>query len=258
MTNLSEYAQWSPIHKKTQQAETKKKVGTKTKIAVCKIALWFATAGAWAAMAVQPNMPWLIKAPLLATALLLFDRAVWMMCLTLGKSAVTDAPDAHSFERTSLFLTLLVWLMPISYKQFGDGECDSKPYAAVIVEKGKEVTIDINKDNTLGICDFIQNNATSTLMWALCTVPLLLLFGAGWKTLKATRKSDKKEVVWLPFLGIIDLLCCIAPSLKWLFSRIGPILIKLIVTIVVLLATFVLHCLLWSGDLLKQLRSRFQ
>lgn len=207
MTNLSEYAQWSPIHKETQDTEIQEKIETKTIIiTVCKIAFLFGAAGGWLAMAVQPNMPWLLKAPFLATALLLFDRAVWMVSLTLGKWAVTDAPDAHSFERTSLFLILLVWLMPISYKQFGDGECDSKPDTTVIVEKGKEVTIEVNKNNTLGICDFIQNDATSTLMWALCTVPLLLLFGTGWKTLKATSKQRREETVWLPIVSNLGLL----------------------------------------------------
>lgn len=201
MTNLSEYAQWSPIHKETQDTETKKKIGTKIKIAVCKIAFGFVTAVAWACMAFTDNTPWLILGPVWAIVVLLLDRAIWTACHIFKESTFTDAPDAHSFERTSFFLILLVWLTSISYKQFGDGECDSKPYAAVIVEKGKEVTIKVNKDNTLGICEFIQNDASATLMWALCTVPLLLLLGAGWKTLKATRKGSREETVWFPIVS---------------------------------------------------------
>ena len=247
----------SPLYEKTEGAESNKRiVGWNIFLGFLTAILWGAPI--WVAWIVQPDTPLLIKAPVLVTTLLLFDRAIWMLCQTRNKSTVTDAPDAHSFERTSFFLTLLIVLISESSKRFSDKECEPKPVTGTILNNGKAIIVEDTGDNTLGFCDFIQNNASATLMWALCTVPLLLLFGAGWKTLKATRKSDKKEVVWLPFLGIINLLCCIAPSLKWLLSRMGPILIKLIVTIVVLLATFVLHCLLWSGDLLKQLRSRFQ
>lgn len=206
----------------------------------------------------HPNTPSLIKVPVLVTALLLLDRAAWMLCHTLKNATVTDSSGAYNFERTSFLLPLLLSLISKSYEELSDGQCEPEPVIGTILNNGRAIIVEDTGNNTLDFCDFIQNEATPTLMWALCTVPLLLLFGAGWKTLKATRKSDKKEVVWLPFLGIIDLLCCIAPSLKWLLSRIGPILIKIIVTIVVLLATFVLHCLLWSGDLLKQLRTRLQ
>ena len=205
MTNLSEYAQWSPIHKETQDTEPKKKIETKTIIAVCNLIFGCVTAVAWACMTFTDNTPWLILGPVWAMVVLLLERAFWTACHIAKESTFTDASDAYSFERTSFFLILLVWLTSISYKQFGDGECDSKPYAAVIVEKGKEVTIDINKDNTLGICEFIQNDASSTLMWALCTVPLLLLLGTDWKTLKATRKGNSEEATWVPLTALFYL-----------------------------------------------------
>lgn len=204
MKNKLSYTLGTPLYEKTQGAET-------NQIMVYgNIILGLVTFTLWGAMAPQSNVPLLIKLPILATALLLLDRAVWMICHACNKSTVTDAPDAHGFERTSFFLSLLVWLTSISYKQFGHGECDSKPYAAVIVEKGREVTIDIDKDNTLGICEFIQNDASSTLMWALCTVPILLLLGTGWKTLKATSETGE-ETTWVPFVALICL---------WLISKI--------------------------------------
>lgn len=157
-------------------------------------------------MAAPSNLPPLAQVTFSATAILLFDRAVWMVCHIFGKWAITDTPEAHNFERTCFLLTLPAILISESNKQLNDGECASEPYAAVIVEKAKEVTIEVNKDNTLGICEFIQNDASSTLMWALCTVPLLLLFGTGWKTLKATRKGSSEETVWLPLVSNLLLL----------------------------------------------------
>lgn len=171
-----------------------------------------------------------------------------MLCHTLKNATVTDSSGAYSFERTSFLLPLLLSLISKSYEELSDGQCEPKPVIGTILNNGKAIIVEDTGDNTLDFCDFIQNNASATLMWALCTVPLLLLLGAGWKTLKATRKSDKKEVVWLPFSGSIG------PLLWWT----GKKLFKIVVSIIVLLAIFVLRCLLWSGDLLKQLRSRFQ
>ena len=125
----------------------------------------------------------------------------------LRKSTVTDSSGAYNFERTSFLLPLLLTLISKSYEELSDGQCEPKPVIGTILNNGKAIIVEDTGDNTLDFCDFIQNEATPTLMWALCTVPLLLLFGTGWKTLKATRKSDKKEVAWLPFLEIIALIC---------------------------------------------------
>lgn len=200
MKKLSNNTPGSPVYEKTEGAKTKKG------IVGCYIILGLLAFALWLGIALVPNTPWLIRAPVLATALLLVDRAAWMICHSYIQSTVTDAPDAHSFERTSLFLIPLVWLMSHSYKQFGDGGCEPKPDTVVIVEKANKVTVDIARDETLGICDFIQNSAASTLIWALCTVPILLLLGAGWKTLKATSKPSKTEIVWLPVLSTLFVL----------------------------------------------------
>ena len=149
----------------------------------------------------HPNTPLLIKAPVLVTAVLLFDRAAWMLCHVCNKSTVTDAPEAHSFERTSLFLTLLPTLISESIERFSAGECESEPITGTILNNGKEFIVENAGDSGLGFCDFIQNNASATLMWALCTVPLLLLLGTGWKTLKATSKQSKEETVWFPIVS---------------------------------------------------------
>lgn len=214
MEKPSTYIVGSPLYEKTQGAETNRC------IVGWNIFLGFFTAILWVgpsrdAWIVQSDTPLLIKAPVLVTTLLLFDRAVWMVCHISGKWAVTDTPEAHNFERTNLLILLASFLLSKPQDDLNDKMCASKPYAAVIVEKGKEVTIDINKDNTLGICEFIQNDASSTLMWAFCTVPLLLLFGTGWKTLKATSKQSKKETVWLP---IVSNLLLLPTAFYWLLT----------------------------------------
>ena len=248
--------QRSPVYEKTRGVETNKcSVGWNILIGSGAAFLWGAIS--LVACIVLSNTPQIIKVTILVTALLLLDRAVWMICHACNKSTVTDAPDAHGFERNSLFLVSLIFLVNGSYKGFSDGKCEPEPITGTIQNNGMEFIVENTGKNVLGACELIQNNTSATLMWALCTAPILLLFGTGWKALKATRKSDKKEVVWLPSLGIIDLLCCIAQSLKWLFSRMVPILIILIVAIVVLLAVAVLHCLQWLSKLLRRLRSQF-
>ena len=199
MKKLSDNTPGSPVYEKTQGAKTKKG------IVGCYIILGLLAFALWLGIALVENTPWLIRAPVLATALLLGDRAAWMICHSYIQSTVTDAPDAHSFERTSLFLIPLVWLMSNSYKQFGDGGCDPKPDNVVTERKTTEVTRD-DIDDISGICDFIENSAAPTLIWALCTVPILLLLGAGWKTLKATSKPSKTEIVWLPGLSTLFVL----------------------------------------------------
>lgn len=236
------YPLGTPLYEKTQGAESNKR------IIYWYIGLGLFTACLWVFLALQRNTPPLITVSTAVTTVLIFDRAVWTICHACKKSTVTDAPDAHSFERTALFLYILIVLITKSSKWLGNKECGPKPVTGTILNNGKAIIVEDTGDNTLDFCDFIQNDASSTLMWALCTVPLLLLLGAGWKTLKATRKSDKKEVVWLPFSGSIG------PLLWWT----GKKLFKIVVSIIVLLAIFVLRCLLWSSDLLKQLRSRFQ
>lgn len=199
MKKLLNNARRGPLYEKTQGAET-------NNIIVCSyIALGVVTAAFWLGIALVENTPWLIRAPVLATALLLGDRAVWMMCHSYIRSTVTDTPNAHSFERTSLFPILLVWLMSNSYEQFGDGGCEPKPDTGV-TERTNEVTGEVTRDYIPGICDLIQNSAAPALIWALCTVPILLLLGAGWKTLKATSKQSKTETVWLPVLSTLFVL----------------------------------------------------
>ena len=136
---------------------------------------------------------------------MIFDRAVWTICHACKKSTVTDAPDAHSFERTALFLYILIVLITKSSKWLGNKECGPKPVTGTILNNGKAIIVEDTGDNTLDFCDFIQNDASSTLMWALCTVPLLLLLGAGWKTLKATQKQNSEETTWIPFAALICL-----------------------------------------------------
>ena len=250
------YTLGTPLYENTQGAETNNKI-VWGNIILGLLAASFWGIFSWMTLIDHPNTPSLIKVPVLVTALLLLDRAAWMLYHTLKNSTVTDSSGAYNFERTSFLLPLLLILITKSYEELRDGQCEPKPVIGTILNNGKAIIVEDTGDNTLDFCDFIQNEATPTLMWALCTVPLLLLFGAGWKTLKATRKSDKKEAVWLPSLGIINLLCCIAQSLKWLFSRMVPILIILIVAIVVLLAVAVLHCLQWLSKLLRRLRSQF-
>lgn len=129
-----------------------------------------------------------------------------MLYHTCKKSTITDSSGAYNFERTSFLLLLLLSLISKSYEELSDGQCEPEPVIGTILNNGRAIIVEDTGNNTLDFCDFIQNEATPTLMWALCTVPLLLLFGTGWKTLKATRKSDKKEVVWIPFLEIIALI----------------------------------------------------
>lgn len=197
MEKPSTYIVGTPLYENTQGAYTNHI------IVYGNIILGFLTAGfwgvfCWVAWIVHPNTPLLIKVPILVIAILLLERAVWAMRLARSNWAVTDASDAHSFERNSLFLILLITLISESNKQFSNGECEPKPVTGAIVNDGNRLSVEVTKDNTLGFCDFIQNNATSTLMWALCTVPLLLLFGTGWKTLKATHKQYGEEATWIP------------------------------------------------------------
>ena len=188
----------TPLYEKTQGDDTNHI------IVYGNILLGFLTTGfwgvfSWVAWIVHPNTPLLIKVPVLVIAILLLERAVWAMRHACSNWTVTDASDAHSFERNSLFLILLITLISESNKRFSDGECEPKPVTGAIVNDGNRLSVEVIKDNTLGFCDFIQNNATSTLMWALCTVPLLLLFGTGWKTLKATHKQYGEEATWIPY-----------------------------------------------------------
>lgn len=195
------------MYENTQGAETNNKI-VWGNIILGLLAASFWGIFSWLTLIAHPNTPSLIKVPVLVTAVLLLDRAAWMLYHhVLRKSTVTDSSGAYNFERTSFLLPLLLTLISKSYEELSDGQCEPKPVIGTILNNGKAIIVEDTGDNTLDFCDFIQNEATPTLMWALCTVPLLLLFGTGWKTLKATRKSDKKEVAWLPFLEIIALIC---------------------------------------------------
>jgi len=204
LKNKLTYTLGTPLYEKTQGAETNQI------IVYGNIILGFLTAilwGApsWVAWIVQPNTPLLIKAPVLVTAILLLDRAAWMLYHAFKKSTVTDTPEAHNFERTGFLLSLLLILISSSYEGLRDGQCEPEPVTGTILNNGKAIIVEDTGDNTLGFCDFIQNEATPTVLWALCTVPLLLLFGAGWKTLKATRKGNSEETTWVPFAALICL-----------------------------------------------------
>lgn len=206
MTTLLGYGPEGPVYEKTQGAETNQI------IAYGNIILGLITTGCWAAVSwviftFQPDPPSLIKVPVLAIAILLLDRAVWMLCHAFKNSTVTDSSDAYNFERTSFLLSLLLILISKSYEELRDGRCEPKPVIGTILNNGRAIIVEDTGNNTLDFCDFIQNDASATLMWALCTVPLLLLFGAGWKTLKATHKQSKKETVWLPIVSNFLLLC---------------------------------------------------
>lgn len=199
----------TPLYEKTQGTETNEY------IIYGNITLGLFTATLWVVLAFQPNTPPLITASTATTTILILDRAVWMMCHTFGKWVVTDAPDAHSLERTCFFLYLLSTLIFQSRKQVSDGQCEPEPVTGTILDNGKEFIVENTGDNTLDFCDFIQNDATATALWALCTVPLLLLFGAGWKTLKATRKGSSEETVWLP---IVSNLLLLPTAFYWLLT----------------------------------------
>lgn len=187
------------MYEKTQGAESNKR------IIYWYIGLGLFTACLWVFLALQRNTPPLITVSTAVTTVLIFDRAVWTICHACKKSTVTDAPDAHSFERTALFLYILIVLITKSSKWLGNKECGPKPVTGTILNNGKAIIVEDTGDNTLDFCDFIQNDASSTLMWALCTVPLLLLLGAGWKTLKATQKQNSEETTWIPFAALICL-----------------------------------------------------
>lgn len=198
------YTLGNPMYEKTQGAETNQIV------VYGNIILGLIATGCWAAVSgviftFQPDPPLLIKAPVLVTTLLLFDRAVWTICHTRKKSTVTDTPEAHNFERTSFLLPLLLILISKSDEKLSDGQCEPEPITGTILNNGKAIILEDSGNNPLGICEFIQNDATATALWAFCTVPLLLLFGTGWKTLKATQKQNSEETTWIPFAALICL-----------------------------------------------------
>lgn len=205
MTTLLGYGPEGPVYEKTRGAETNNKIVWGNFI-LGLLAASFWGIFSWITWIAHPNTPSLIKVPVLVTTLLLLDRAAWMLCHTLKNATVTDSSGAYSFERTSFLLPLLLSLISKSYEELSDGQCEPKPVIGTILNNGKAIIVKDTGDNTLDFCDFIQNEATPTLMWALCTVPLLLLLGAGWKTLKATSKQSKKETVWLPIVSNLGLL----------------------------------------------------
>lgn len=205
MKSKPSYALGTPLYEKTQGAETNNKV-VWGNIILGLIATGCWAAVSWVTFTFQPDPPSLIKVPVLAIAILLLDRAVWMLYHTFKNSTVTDSSGAYNFERTSFLLPLLLILISKSYEELRDGRCEPKPVIGTILNNGKAIIVEDTGDNPLDFCDFIQNDASSTLMWALCTVPLLLLFGTGWKTLKATRKGSSEETVWLPLVSNLLLL----------------------------------------------------
>ena len=209
MEKPSTYIVGTPLYEKTQGDDTNQI------IVYGNIILGLLTATLWVVLAFQPNTPPLIAATTAATTILIFDRAVWTICHTFNKSTVTDAPDVHSFERTCFFLYLLSTLIFQSRKQVSGEQCEPKPVTGTILDNGKKFIVENTGDNTLDFCDFIQNEATATVLWALCTVPLLLLLGTGWKTLKATSKQSKKETVWLP---IVSNLLLLPTAFYWLLT----------------------------------------
>ena len=173
-------------------------------LGILTTALWGGGVFFWTTWIAHSSTPLLIKVPFLATTLLLFDRTAWVMYHACKQWTVTDAPDGHNFERTCFLLLLPVILLSESNKRLSDGQCEPEPIIGTILNNGKEFIVENTEDNALGFCDFIQNNATATLMWALCTVPILLLLGSGWKTLKATREAYK-EITWIPFVALFYL-----------------------------------------------------
>lgn len=199
----------TPLYEKTQGAETNEY------IIYGNITLGLLTATLWVVLAFQSNTPPLIAASTGTTTVLIVDRTVWTICHTFSKSTVTDAPDVHSFERTCFFLYLLSTLIFQSRKQVSDEQCAPKPVTGTILDNGKEFIVENTGDNTLDFCDFIQNDATATVLWALCTVPPLLLLGAGWKTLKATHKQNGEETVWFP---IVSNLLLLPTAFYWLLT----------------------------------------
>lgn len=199
MEKPSTYIVGTPLYEKTQGDDTNQI------IVYGNITLGLLTACLWVFLAFQPTTPPLITASTATTTILILDRAVWTICHTFNKSTVTDAPDVHSLERTCFFLYLLSTLIFQSRKQVSGEQCEPKPVTGTILDNGKKFIVENTGDNTLDFCDFIQNEATATVLWALCTVPPLLLLGAGWKTLKATQKQNSEETTWVPFVALICL-----------------------------------------------------
>lgn len=204
MKSKPSYALGTPLYEKTQGAETNQII-VYGNIILGLIATGFWGIFSWMTLIGHPNTPSLIKVPVLVIAILLLDRAVWMLYHTFKNPTVTDSSGAYNFERTSFLLSLLLILISKSYEELRDGQCEPEPVTGTILDNGKKFIVENTGDDTLGFCDFIQNEATATFLWALCTVPPLLLFGAVWKTLKATRKGNSEETTWIPITVLICL-----------------------------------------------------
>lgn len=218
MESTLSYTLGTPLYEKARGAETNNKiVWVNIGLGASATVLWLAVGG----VTLNPGTPQFIRVTIIATAALLFDRTLWLLCFHLHKQwTATDSAEAHSFERIALFLTFFIYLISETIQ---NQQCGTN-------EHGAEEA-----------CDVILDSIAPTLIYGLCTVPILHILGTGWKTLKAISNQSKKETIWLPFSGIGTLL-------YWK----GLTLIRIIVSIIVLLATAVVYCLLWLGKLLRR------
>lgn len=171
MSDSSLYNAITPLYEETKGVETNKAiVRANIKLGILLAALIFGfLIGSIIGLPDSVKAPPFVWVTLLLTMLLVIDRAWWQNYHLKYKDwVVTDSPSAHSFERTTAFIMLAGALIGLT--QEGPWE------------------------------DVVESDIAPTLLYALCTVPILLILGSGWKTLKANPGEGKEEITWTPFI----------------------------------------------------------
>lgn len=171
MSESSAYKPITPLYEETKGVETNKAIvltNIKFEFLLAALILGFLI-GSITGLPDPVKAPPFIWVTLLLTMLLVIDRALWQNYhLKYKEWVVTDSPSAHSFERTTAFIMLAGTLIGLT--QEGPWE------------------------------DVVESDIAPTLLYALCTVPILHILGSGWKTLKANPGEGKEEITWTPYI----------------------------------------------------------